>query len=251
MFVFLSGWMLRYGLEVVARCNIVFVVIIMAMAVFTVVLLLKDMKLTNFLPVFEVPLKDFMKAAHIIGAGSFQIVVFLMIAPYVNKLQEVKRVLLFGLLFGGVYLLLLEMRNTAVLGPLEPFMSFASYRAVRVINIGDILTRLEVLVSLSLLLSLFMRICMSYYATVLGAAQLLGLRSYSSLVFPIGVIIINITLVAFDSNAEQAVFDMQVMPFYFFLFEFVIPLISLAIIMFRGEERRQKALCRKKLSPND
>lgn len=241
VFVLLSAWVLRYGLEVVARCNIVFVVIAMAIAAFTVVLLIKDMKLTNFLPVFEVSVKDFLKATHIIAAGSFQIVVFLMIAPCINKLKEVKKVMFFGLLLGMITLVILEVRNTAVLGALEPLMTFASYRAVRLVNIGDILTRLEVLVSVGLLLSIFVRICMSYYATVLAATQLLGLKSYSFLVFPVGIIIVNISMVAFDSSAEQAVFDMQVMPFYFFLFEFIFPLISLTILLFRerqGGKRR-------------
>lgn len=221
LFMFLCAWSLRYGMEVIARCSFMFVVITLLIGILTFTMLVKDMKFTNFLPVFEVPVQEFIHGSLIIGSGCFQWVVFLMIAPYLNNIKEVKKAMLMGVILGGIYLLIIAVRNTAVLGILEPIQSFASYRAVSFINVADIFNRVEVLVSVVLLITLFMRVCLNYYATILATAQLLGLRSYLPLIFPFGSIIVSLAILAFDSSAEAGVLDVKVMLFYSLFFEFV------------------------------
>lgn len=69
MFTFVSAWAVRAGLEVIARISIIFVALTNVILISTVLLLLKDMKFTNFLPIFSIPLKDFIQGTHGGNAG--------------------------------------------------------------------------------------------------------------------------------------------------------------------------------------
>lgn len=243
LFGFLSAWALRYGIEVIARCGFSFVAITTINIILTTILLMKEMKVTNFLPILEAPLPNFIQSIHLITASPFQMVILLMIAPYVNKINEVKKSTLVGLFFGGIALFIMTLRNTGALGIIEPIMAFPSYRVVRFINIADIITRLESIVAFGSLMTLFLRITLYHYATVVGIAQLFRLKTYVPLVIPIGMMMINVALLAFDSSVEMTVFNTKVMPLYFLPFEVILPIISLCIVKMRETRKQQGEEC--------
>ncbi len=71
MVTFICAWAVRNGIEVIARCSFIFVIITAIIVLSTFVLLIKEMKLTNFLPVFELSLKDFIQGTHIMASIPF------------------------------------------------------------------------------------------------------------------------------------------------------------------------------------
>lgn len=128
---------------------------------------------------------------------------------------------------GGVTLLIVTVRNTAVLGITSTILTSPSFEAVRLIDIAKIITRLELLVAVVLLVTLFIKVSIFYYATVLGMAQLLRLRSYLPLVLPIGIISISITVFMYDSPVEEAYNGANIWPIWTIPFQLLIPPISL------------------------
>jgi len=245
MFIFVCAWAVRNGIEVIARCSFIFVIITAVLVLMVTVLLLKDMKFTNFLPVFEIPLKDFLQGTHIIASIPFcQILVFIMITPYLNKIKQAKRSILLGLILGGIQLFIIVARDTAVLGITAFIMGSPSFQATRSIDIANILTRLDILVAIVLLITLFLRVSIFYYTTVTGIAQLLNLRSYLPLVLPIGIISISLSILVYDSIIEQAHFNATIWPIYAVLFEVLIPSVSLLIAKIRRLPKKQGGKCR-------
>ena len=105
-----------------------------------------------------------------------------------------------------------------------------SFAITREIDIGNVLTRLDVLVALTMLTTVFMKISEFYYTTVLGLAQLLRLRSYKPLIVPIGLIVIAISVNLYPSDMEQVYAGRNIWPFNAALFEIVLPLITLIAI---------------------
>ena len=245
MLVFICAWAVRKGIEVIARCSFIFVAISATLVLTVTVLLIKDMDFTNLLPVFDIPPEKFIQGAHIIAAIPFcQIVTFIMIVPYLNKVKQAKKSALLGVLFGGGQLLIIVARDAAVLGITATIMASPSFQATRAIDIAGILTRLDILVGIVLLITLFLRVSIFYYATVTGLAQLLKLRSYLQLVFPFGVIIISLAAMAYDSITEQVNFTSTVWPLYSLPFEVFIPIVTLIVIKIRRLPRRQGVECR-------
>jgi spore germination protein KB len=139
-----------------------------------------------------------------------------------------------GCTAGVITLLADTIRNTAVLGSLYPISASPSIDAVRLIDIANVLTRLEVLVITSLVLMLFYKTSLLFYSVVLGIAQTFRLPSYAPLIFPIGVLLIINSEMVYESNAEQYYEAANTWPFYLAIYEFVIPAVSLIIAMIRG-----------------
>lgn len=235
MFTFICAWAVRSGIEVLARCSGILVVITSLIVVATFTLLLKDMKFTNFLPVLETPLKDFIQGTHAMVDIPFgETLTFLMIIPYLNKIKQARSSVLLGFIIGGATLLTVTIRDIAVLGITTAIMAQPSFEAVRLIDIGKILTRLEIFVAIVLLVTLFLKVSVFYYASVLGTAQLFNLRSYLPLVLPVGILCIALTIMLADSTMEQVFVASDSWLFYIVPFEILLPSLTLVIAKIRG-----------------
>lgn len=244
MFTFVCGLAVRKGLEVIARCSFILIVITALIISTLTILLLKDMKFTNFLPIFEIPMKDFIQGTHLIVSIPFtQLVVFLMVIPYMNKIKQAKSSTVLGLIIGGISLLIVVVRDVAALGITAAIMSSPSFESARLIDVAKILTRLDILIAFGLLITMFLRVSIFYYATVLGIAQILNLRSYVPLVIPVGIIIISLAMLIFDSGMEHAYSTSNFYPIYTFPFQILIPPISLLIAKIRGLPKKQGGEC--------
>jgi len=234
MFTFIAAWAVRQGIEVIARTSIPFGLISALFVFLTFVLLSKDMDFTNLLPIFEVPLTDFIQSTHIITHITFsEVLVFLMVIPYSNEPKQVKKSVLWGLLMGGLVLLAATIRNIAALGPLSSVVTSPSLEAVRLINIAKIISRLEILVAMAQILLLFLIASVLYYAAVLSLAQITKLRSYLPLVLPIGIIAITLALISYGSSMQLSYSSMYITPIFSVWFYFILPLISLIVAKLR------------------
>lgn len=225
----------RNGLEVITRCGLILVVTMSLAVLTTTILLFKDMKLTNFLPVFDIPLKDFIKASHSAATFPFgETVAFLMVICFLENVKFAKSSAIKALIITGLLLVMASVRSIGVLGVTAPIHTYPSFQAVRLINIGNILTRLEIIVVGNLLAMGFLKISVLYYGTVLGTAQLLKPRSYLPLVLPIGAMLVSFSILQFDSVIENIFFTFEIYPYYVIPFQIGLPLLSLIIAIVRG-----------------
>jgi len=234
MFALLCAYAVRQGIEVIARIAFMAVTITSIIIILTFLLLIKDMKYTNFLPIFEVPIGELIQSTHIITQVSFsEVLVFLMVIPFMNKPQQTKKSVLLGMLIGGLALLAATIRNIATLGPLNAIVSSPSLEAVRLINIGKVITRLEVLVAMAQILLLFIITSVLYYAVVLGIAQITKLRSYKPLVLPMGIFAITLSLISYESSMQLRYSAKYITPIFTAWFYFILPLLSLLVAKLR------------------
>lgn len=233
MFAFICAWAVRAGIEVLARMSVILVLVTFLIVLITLIFLLKEMKFSNFLPIFDIPIHDFIQGTNIMMAIPFnEVYVFLMVIPYANKMKQVKSSVIYGLIFGGITFLLVSIRNISVLGPIADIVLSPSMETVRLIDIGEIIERLEALVGISLLVTIFLKVSVFYYATVLGIAQLLKLRSYVPLVIPVGIIGISLALTN-QSSVQFTYSAMNTYPIFVIPFYIVLPLMSLLIAKIR------------------
>ncbi|MBO8169579.1 MAG: endospore germination permease [Thermoanaerobacteraceae bacterium] len=231
----------RNGIEVIARTSIILLFVTACATFLTTVLLVKDMEFTNLLPVLDLPLKQFIKASYAATTFPFgETVVFLMVIAFLENTKQAKPSVTLGLILAGILLVVASVRNISVLGVTEPIHTYDSYQAVRLINIGEILTRLEIIVVGNFLAMGFLKISVLYYGTVLGTAQLLNLRSYLPLVLPIGILMVILSILQFESTIENIHFAFDIYPYYVIPFQFGIPLFSLIVAVVRGLPKKAK-----------
>ena len=156
MLTFVCAWVVRGGIEVLARCSFIIIVISSTIILATTLFLLGDMDFKNFLPILDISLQDFIHGIHIISSIHYlEIVVFLMVMAFVNETHQVKRSIVGGLILGALSILIIEVRNVAVLGNIANIVYSASFVTVRYINVAEVFTRMEMFITIMLIQQYF------------------------------------------------------------------------------------------------
>jgi spore germination protein KB len=201
----------RNGLEVLGRCSVFLVPIAVFFIIFDSLLLIEKIELSNLLPVLDVPWKDLLKVSHGVATFPFgEAVIFLMVMAFSNNQRQVRKTMFGAMFTAGVLLSWLAARNTGVLGSIVCIQAYPSFPVIRYINLGEIFTRLEIVVAAVLLSLGFIKITVFYYGTVLGLAQLMRLRSYLPLVLPVGAMMVFLGACVFQSNVENINFSFNI-----------------------------------------
>lgn len=222
------------GFEVLARCSLILVPFTLLLVPLDTCLLIPDIDLNNLLPIFDVPVGKLLLASY--SAASFpfaETAAFLMVLAFVDKPEKRVSAVVWGLIVAGFSLILVTARNAAVLGKVAEITSYQSYLTTQMIDIGDVLTRFEVVVAINLVTMGFVKITVLFYGTVLGLAQVFNLRSYRPLILPIGITMIILALTDAGNSLEMFAFLHRGYPFYAFPFQVGIPLMTLVIAKLR------------------
>jgi len=240
--VLTSASAVRNGIEVIARCSVLIVPLLIFNYLFDDILLIKDMDFSSLLPLGDVPLTDFLKSVHAINSVQYgETVVLLMVYPFLSNIKKA-RVSVAAFIIAAALMAGSAARNTAVLGSLGPITTYTTFQTIRVINIGEFLTRLEILIAVAFIFMAFIKISVFYYASVLGLAQLLKLRTYLPLVLPSAVLITVFSIINFTSAIEAMHFTSETYPYYSLPFQIGLPLFTLVIAKVRGLPGKKKGL---------
>ena len=235
MLMIVAAMAVKDGIETIARCSVVFAVLVAFMAFAVSVLLISHMKLSNFLPILNITPKDFIQSVHILLTISFcDVLVFLMIFPYAEKNAKIKKPLLLGVSLSTALGLIIVLATTAVLGVRIASSTSSTFAVTREIEIAEILTRLDVLIAITLLITIFTKVAVFYYATVLGLAKILKLRSYKPLIVPVGALAAAISANLYPSDMEQVYCAQYIWPFNASVFEILLPAVTLVVIGLRS-----------------
>jgi spore germination protein KB len=239
LFALTCAYAVRQGIEVIARINVFIFIYIVFVLIISSLLLVSKMDFTNFLPVFDIPVKTYIHGTHIMAVVSFcEIVLFLMIMPYSNSYKELGKCTFMGCLIAAVIFIIASVRNTAVLGPSATLLASATYQAARSINIGNFITRIDLFIAVSITLALFIKISLFYYATIAGISQLLNLRSYSTLILTLGGIVIILAITVYPDEVIHYFSARNYHPILVFPIECIIPPLTLLIAKLRGLPRQ-------------
>ena len=109
------------------------------------------------------------------------------------------------------------------------------------INIGQVLTRLELIPLLNFLTMGFIKIMLCLYTLAVGTTQLLNLRTYQPLVFPLGILIIILARQIYPSISLHLQYIKDAQPYFGFFFCLILPLLTLGMSFLRGGSQRGMA----------
>ena len=241
MLMIVSAMAVRSGIEVIARCSFLFAIVVAFAVLTSDALLIKNLELSNFFPILDITPQKFIQSVHVILTIPFcDIVTFLMIMPYTEDNKKVRKPMLLAISLSTVLLLIVVAVSIAVAGPRIVTSTSTTFAIAREIDIGKVLTRLDVLIAITLLITAFMKVTVFYYATVLGLAGLLKMRSYKPLIVPIGILAIAISSYLYPSDMEQVYCADFIWPFNATLFEFILPAITLIVIGIRTIKKKRE-----------
>ena len=163
------------GLEVISRTLLIFFPWIMALLFMFFLFLIPIIKIENIQPILGEGIKSIMKGSyHVLGLPFLELAVILMITPYISEKAKMKKNFYKGTLIGGLLLTIIIMLSILVLGSdLTTRQTYPSYMLAKKISIGNFLERIEVIVAIIWILTIYFRLTICYYGLSLGLAQVL------------------------------------------------------------------------------
>ncbi|MEK4463685.1 endospore germination permease [Paenibacillus sp. FSL H8-0315] len=225
----------RLGIEVIGRAGEIFTPMIIILFLILTVAIIPQMEIVRLLPILEDGIKPVLRGSISITAYTFlEPVVFLMFLPYVNQQQKITKGLLQGCFLGGIIIFLTITVSILVLGPdLTTRDIYPSYNIARRISVGGFFERVEAMIALLWMLTLFIEVTLYFYAFVLGLSQLFKLKEYRVLTLPTGLILVTLApLIAPNYTYYNKVFD-NYWVYYVITFGLFLPLVLLGVGMFR------------------
>ncbi len=228
------GYLCKKGIEVIARVNEMLLVVTVFLIVGTGFLVLNIFKIENFLPLWSISLSDLLRAGF--GTITFpfgQNVVFGLLLPFLHERGQARKAVFMGLCGAALFLLINLVITVGVLGELGKIFIFPTHQAFRMISIGQVMTRLELIPSLIFLAMGFIKVSIALYAASLGTAQLCKLQTYRPLVFPIGVLMVIAAHQIYPNIGVRLEMVERVQPIYALPFQLLFPLLALLAAVLR------------------
>lgn len=224
--VLAAVYLARSSQTTIAKFSVTIVPIFYFIASVTTILLSKDIELSNFQPVFASGINNIFTGSY--RVFTFPLVETLLVLGLTDSLPKnlnPYKMFSFGMLFAVMLMLIVVFRNIGVLGPaLASAEYFPSYSSVRLINVGDFLSRIEGTISANFVLAGITKIAVCLIFASKGLACLFDIADYKTLVLPTALFIVALSPMWFESLMEMFQF-MGYNQIYAIPFQIVLPVI--------------------------
>ncbi|MBT2725193.1 endospore germination permease [Bacillus sp. ISL-46] len=229
----------RAGIEVMARMFILLLCYSIFFALLVLILNLPNFHVGNLLPVFPEGMKPVIHGTYsIMGFPYGELVLFSFLLPFVNKEQarSLKKYMFLALLLQGFLIITSILCTIMALGPLSGTYKFSLFELARLVNIKEIITRIESFIGISLIVGSFMKVTIMLFVLKMTLSRLLKLKDEQIIIFPVTFIILLLTLTMFKSEMEHVEAIFIIWPLVVTTLV-VLPMLFITIMaFFRGEK---------------
>lgn len=239
----LVAWTLKEGLEVLGRLAVIALPLNILQNIILIILSIPLFDIDLVRPLFYNGFKPILNGAFAVFVFPFgQMVVFLFfLNKVINKNSSNKKLFLLSLLLGGTSIFLVTVRSILILGiEVLTKLYYPSYASVRLINIGNFLQRIEVLVSVAFLFAGLIKTGLCIYVSSKGVSKLFKIKDYKVVVAPITLLMMHLACIVYKSTIEMFAWTREVGPYYEFPFQVILPVLTLLIAKIRFRQRKTK-----------
>lgn len=219
----------RAGLVVYARASEIFFPWLLFLFLLLILPLIPKFDIKNFPPVLEFGIKPVLKAAFTFS-GFQEVVVLLMLYPYLIREKGRGRSFLTGTIVGGAVLVMTTLGSIAVLGAsLTANQLFPAYTLAKNIGIGHFLERIEGIMIFIWVLSIFIKIVITFHAAVIGFAQVTGIADEKPFIWPLAFGMVLVALLSYTNTIHTQTFLAAYWSPFSFIFTIALPLLLFLI----------------------
>ena len=225
----------RLGIEVIGRTGEIFAPLVIFFFLVLTVSIAPQMQFQRLLPIMSYGIKPAISVAIPITSYTFlENIVFLMIVPYVTQQNKITKSLFQGTLLGGIAIFVTITVCILVLGPyLAARDLYPNYNVARRISVGGFFERVEALIAIMWMITLFIKATVYFYAFILGLSQLLNLKEYRAITLPVAIIAVaGAPLIAPNQTYYIYAFD-NFWPYFIITFGLILPLLLWGVGSFR------------------
>ena len=236
-------YMVRKGIEVIARSGELLFILMFMLSVIGFILIVSSglIDMTNLQPVLEEGIVPVLKVVftQTLYFPFAEVFVFTMILPYLNNPKKVRLTMFCATGLSGINLILTMLINISVLGvDLTARSQFPLLSTVQTIQVADFLERLDVFFMLALVIGIFFKISILFYAAVIGSASLFKVKSPSRLCYPLGLVVLFMSMTIASNFQEHIHEGLEIAMFVLHLpLLVIVPIILLLVAFLRNRKK--------------
>jgi spore germination protein KB len=227
------------GLEVLARCCHIFGYFHITIWSLLFLANLPAIDFTNFQPMLQTPWP-------LLGFGSLFISVFtadalmplMMIFPQVHDAEKMYAAAVKSFIIAGGYVLMGFFFTFGILGPTADQFTYPTLNATRIIDIGEVFSRMELFFGIIFYLGAFFRQTLFFYNLTKASGEFFNLKSPQTLCLPFGILLSLLSIHTFTSSADNLRFAMQIYPWLIFPLPYLYPALTLLVAALRKLPRQ-------------
>ncbi|MEI4768160.1 endospore germination permease [Psychrobacillus sp. FJAT-51614] len=232
----------RLGLETIARSAEILIFVFFILFLILSVALIPQVNYLNLEPFLQ------SKPTSILGASFVLVIVstvnsitLLVIFPaFLKEIKKAKKNFIIGNIIGSIIIIIITTLCIFVLGsPTTSRQVYPSYALAKVINVGDFLTRIESLMATLWILCIFFKSILYFYAATFGLSQILNIKDYRPLTYPLGIIMVVLSLLFYPDILDQYKFDAKIAVILSTIIGIFIPLLLVLIYMIRKKKLKK------------
>lgn len=237
-------YIVKSGVEVIGRWSILVAFIIILALILLNILSIPQMRLSALKPVLYNGFNPVLKSAMTIFAFPFgETVLFMTVLGALNRQGSPFKVYAVSLIIGGIVLLAATIRNITTLGvETLSILYFPVHGSISLIDIGDFLQRVEVVVSIIYLLAGIIKVGVCLYAASLGFAKLFNFKDYRKIIIPIALVTMNLSCIIYKNAMDMFYWALIIYKYYAFPFQVIIPVAILITAEIKTRTMKNKQI---------
>lgn len=232
----LACYVIYLGIEVL--CRVILIWGAFAPIFFVLLLLLvKDIELSHFLPVLENGISPVLVGAIAPGAWFGQTAVVLVLLPFISDKRRAVRTSL-AAVFG--LFVLVEIVLIAAVGVVGAetvarllFPLFTLFRRIHLETL-PVLDRQDAIFMMMWVGGMLLNLATFFHAGMVGLGQWLGLKSHRPLIFPVGALLVALAIQSWGSIVSLDAFSIEVFPLSTILVNLVLTAFLFLVAVMRG-----------------
>lgn len=232
---------IRSDLESLGRAAEIFFFLVTGIFILVVTLIVPHASLENMKPILGEGIKPIIRGSlSFIGTPFLELILFMMLFPYVNRPGTAKKSFLIGTALAGFWLSLATLMSVLGLSAvITQLMVYPTYYVVKKINVADFIQRVEAGLAVLWFVSIFFKLSICFYAANRILANILNLKRYRPLAVPLAMLVYLLSLIVFPNIAYFREFATKIGPFYTATFGLLLPLILLVVGLIRKQNDRK------------
>ncbi|MBW4081483.1 endospore germination permease [Paenibacillus sp. S150] len=241
LILFITIYMVRQGLEAIARVNSLVILLYLFFVPLYVFGLSNEMNVHRLLPMFDHSLVELTLASITPTTWMSEVAVLLFLAPYLQYPQKARLIGWTGLIFVSVLMMFSLITALMVFGPdFIKLSSYPGFAAVGIVHIGRFIEKLDILFISYWVLSIYLKLSIFLFATVECFKQTFRISSSRPFIGALGLLIVLECLFTWQSTEKLNLYNKEGRFLTFFLFNVLVPLGAIVLDRFKKSKTKRK-----------
>ncbi len=229
------------GIEVMARMFTMLIYVVLGCLFIVLILILPYYQFEHLLPLFPEGVKPVLHGSYIaIGFPFFEIVLFSMLLPFAQKKESPlsSKALYIAFFVNAVIIFIVIIASIMVLGPTGQDTKYTLFLISHLINIQDIITRTEAIVSMIWITGSYMKATIVLFTINFILTQLVKSKEKNIFVLPITFVAFLLSITMYKNEQQFADFVLTIWPLLIFTFGFL-PIVLMTIMTVVKKKQQQ------------